>query len=105
MTDNFVGKRGLDRLQQFEIDLNKGLSIEEIASSLLHCSERRAYILRNALFQQVWVLRDSARECVENHVKSEQAKIERAIKYSHGSIENRKLRFVLCKQSQESEKA
>lgn len=96
ITSNFVTKRGMDRLQQMEDDLNKNLSVFQIAKSLLHCSPRRAYKLRNAMFHQVWVLRDSAREFVQNQVKSEQCKIERAIKFSQHSIETKKLRFIVC---------
>jgi hypothetical protein len=96
ITSNFVTIRGIDRLKQFEDDLNSGLSVERIASTLLHCSVRRAYVLKDAIFQQVYVLKDSAREFVENNVKSEQCKIERAIKFSQHNIENKKLDFILC---------
>ena len=45
ITSNFVERRGIDRLQQMETDLNNGLSIEHIAQTLIHCSTRRAYKL------------------------------------------------------------
>lgn len=102
ITLNFIHNRGIDRLQEFENDLNRGFSIEKISEVLLHCSSSRAYKLRDAIFKPAWVLKDASRECVEDFIRFEQTKISRAIEYSTTNIEEKTLKIILCKASNEA---